>query len=859
MSSSVPRLFEQFQPASYILKIHPDTSSMTFSGTVQIHGKKLGRPSQRLTFHQKDLNITSAKVVKHERGENKELIIDRINKQKSFDEVRLHATEMIYPGEYTVTLEFSGNITKPMHGLYPCFFEHNGVEKVLLATQFESHHAREVFPCIDEPEAKATFDLTLVTPKDLITLGNTPISKEKALDNNLKETSFETSPLMSSYLLAFVIGDIHCVESKTKDGIEMRTWGTLAQPKEFLQYANDEAVKTLDYFTEYFQTPFPLKKCDQIALPDFESGAMENWGLITYREIALLADPNNRSQSSEQYISMVVAHELSHQWFGNLVTMKWWDDLWLNESFASLMEHIALDALHPDWFQWETYTSSDVIASSSRDVFKDVQSVQVKVNHPDEISTLFDPAIVYAKGGRLLKMLREYIGDDAFRNGLKSYFKKHAYKNTVGDDLWEEFSKASGKDLKAFMHPWLSQSGMPVIDVNKTADIITLHQERFVLDSNHDKSLWPIPLLADTELETDLLTDRQNEISYTSDKPVIFNKNGSAHVLVNYKDTASKNYVAESFVSLKLEPSSRINVLNDLHLLARRGDASLTDSLAIISKSAAEPREAVWNIMARSIGTALNLTQGDDEIEKLIKQFRASLAANWYKKLGWEDKPNDSPNDKALRQTIVSLMVASEDDEALKGAIDRYKSASLVADLPAEQRAIIAGAAVKSNNADIDALIKEYKQTSNPDVQLSICAALTNTQDEKTAAYILESALGEDGFVRPQDIFRWYAYFMRNHHTRRLAWEWLKTSWDHLEESFGDSKSFDYFVIYSAAPITTKDYQSEFIEFFEPKTKVISLRRNIMVAISEIEARVAWRDREEPRLRNFFTKNLNAQ
>ncbi len=306
-----------------------------------------------------------------------------------------------------------------MHGLYPCFYEHEGKKKKLLATQFESHHAREVFPCVDEPEAKAIFDLTLTTPKRETVLSNTPIKKssvfrgqesekEKSFsklttDNRLMKTTFETTPRMSTYLLAFAVGEIHCSESKTQDGITMRTWATVAQPKSFTKFANDEAVKVLEFFTDYFQTPFPLKKLDQIALPDFESAAMENWGLITYREIALLTDPDNRSQSSEQYVAEVVAHEVSHQWFGNLVTMKWWDDLWLNESFASLMMHLALDALHSDWAQWEEYTASDVIFASSRDIFKDVQPVRIDVKHPDEIMTLFDPAIVYAKGGRLLK------------------------------------------------------------------------------------------------------------------------------------------------------------------------------------------------------------------------------------------------------------------------------------------------------------------------------------------------------------------------------------------------------------------------------------------------------------------------
>ncbi|MGI9028351.1 MAG: M1 family metallopeptidase [Candidatus Saccharimonadales bacterium] len=852
MTKKVRRLYEQFQPHNYALELKSDAEELTFSGKVTITGKKVGRPSQRITFHQKDLKITRATLAKHDKQGVQTITVNRVNKQASYDEVRVHAAEMLYPGLYTITLEFTGKITEPMHGLYPCYFDHNGTKKKLLATQFESHHAREVFPSIDEPEAKATFDVTLETAKDVVVLGNTPVLNEVAGSASTKLTTFETSPIMSTYLLAFVIGEIHCAKSKTKDGTIMQTWATVAQPIESLRYANDEAVNVLEFFTDYFQTPFPLKKCDQVALPDFESGAMENWGLITYREIALLTEPQNRSQSSEQYVSMVIAHELSHQWFGNLVTMKWWDDLWLNESFASLMEHIALDTLHKDWHQWEQYTASDVISCSSRDIFKDVQPVHVDVNHPEEIGTLFDPAIVYAKGGRLLKMMREYIGDEAFRAGLKAYFAKHAYKNSVGDDLWLEMSAASGKDIGAFMSPWLSQSGMPLIDTTQTANTITLRQKRFVLDSDNDTRIWPVPLLASQPLTPDVLTEPEANLPRPAGDPVIINQNGSGHMLVHYTDTETRNYIAKAFKEQALLPESRVNIMNDQLLLARGGIASLTESLDIIAQASAEPRDAVWMIMARSISTAMGLTEGDESTEDNIKTFRRNISREWYAKLGWNDASADSPNEKALRQTILSLMVASEDKNAVTEAVRRYKAAQTVEDLPSEQRALIISAVVKKGEPVIDELIEQYKTTPNPDIQLSICGAITATKDPKVGDYIIEQALGENGFVRSQDIFRWYAYLMRNRHTRAAAWHWFTTSWNRLEKLFGDSKSFEYFVVYSAGPINTRDWQKEFAAFFTPKSEIIALKRNITIALSEIETRIAWRDREEPVIKKYF-------
>ncbi len=851
-SKSVKRLFRDFQPEHYELSLEPDADKMAFTGTVVITGKKAGRPSQRITLHQKDLKVTSAKIEKL--GKDKKTIhVDRINTHNKYHEARLHSKDMLFPGEYKLTLEFSGIINDQMHGLYPCYFEHKGTKKKLLATQFESHHAREVFPCIDEPEAKATFDLTLTTQKDETVLSNTPVKTQKENDGQLV-TTFETTPIMSTYLLAFVTGEMHSVEAKTKSGQLVRTWGTVAQPLNFMQYANDEGVKILEFFEEYFGTPFPLPKADQVALPDFESGAMENWGLVTYREIALLADPKNRSIVSEQYVSMVVAHELSHQWFGNLVTMKWWDDLWLNESFASLMEHVALDKLHPDWHQWEQYVTMDVLAASNRDIYKDVQPVRIAVNHPDEIHSLFDPAIVYAKGGRLLKMLLDYVGEEAFRKGLKTYFATHAYKNTTRDDLWTELSKASGKDINALMNPWLEQSGMPVVSVKqKGTDTVELSQERFVLDEKNSNNLWPIPLLSHPALSTDVLDVKSGSFAAKESSQIILNASGSGHFVTNYVSGANKEYVAKSIASQDIQPESRINVLNDQLLLARRGDSSIVDSLHIITGCADEPRDAVWALICRTINLAQGLTEGDKTSETALHKLRLQLAQKQFARLGWDDKDSDDPNTKHLRHTMVALMASGHDQATVDEAIKRYKSAKSIEELPADYRSLIISVAVRNDAADIDNLMDQYKTSVNPDVQNAITAGLCRVKDEKTAKHILESALGKDGFVRPQDIFRWYAHFMQNRYTRELAWNWLTSNWERLEDIYGDSKSFDHFVTYSAGPLNTPEWQKKFSEFFTPKLKVVALQRNITVAFSEIEARVAWRKRDEPKIKEYLS------
>ena len=418
---TVPRLLDTFMPHHYALTLdltHAEEKS--FSGSVIISGESTG---ESISLHSKELTIHSA-------------LIDDQPAEFSlgeFDELRLSRPELS-SGQHTVRIDFSGAITDAMHGLYPCYFTHDGVKKQLFATQFESHHAREVFPCVDEPAAKATYDVTLVTAPDLTVLGNMPVT-ESSEKNGALTTTFATTPRMSSYLLAFVVGELHKKSAHTTSGVEVNVWTTPAQSEDILDFALDIATRSIDFYDKYFGVPYPLPKSDHVALPDFSSGAMENWGLITYRESCLLADPKLTPESSKRFIATVIAHELSHQWFGNLVTMQWWNDLWLNESFANMMEYVAVDALHPEWRMWEDFATGEVTAALRRDSLDGVQPVQADVNHPDEISTLFDPAIVYAKGGRLLVMVRRLIGEEAFRTGLKLYFEKFAYQNTVGNDL----------------------------------------------------------------------------------------------------------------------------------------------------------------------------------------------------------------------------------------------------------------------------------------------------------------------------------------------------------------------------------------------------------------------------------------
>jgi aminopeptidase N len=846
MSKKVKRLFEAFAPRHYQLEIDPDRDSKQITGSVVITGQKTGRPSQRLTFHQKDLKITKAAIVRHDKKGDHPREVTRISHHQAFNEVRLHSGEMLYPGSYTVTLEFKGKITDGMHGIYPCYYEVDGRKQQVIATQFESHHAREAFPCIDEPEAKATFDVTLISPRGEAVLANMPI-KSQSDKGDQQHTVFETSPKMSTYLLAFAYGDLQFKQTKTKDGVEIGVWATKAHPTEALDFALDVAKRSVEFFNDYFGVPYPLAKSDHLALPDFTSGAMENWGLITYRESCLLADPATTSQSTHELIASVIAHETSHQWFGNLVTMRWWDNLWLNESFANVMEYVAVDGMFPDWHIWNTFITAEGLSALRRDSIAGVQAVQTEVRHPDEISSIFDPSIVYAKGGRLLRMLMQYIGEDDFRKGLKAYFTKHAYGNTTGDDLWKALSAASGKDVGAFMNPWIMRPGFPVLRVTQKETTLDLAQEHFLLNpAKADKALfWPVPLLSDRGDVPALLDTKRASAKLQSPDFVRVNQGALGHYVVHYTEAAHAQSIAHIAEAQTLDPAERLMLLSDSAMLARSGDQSFAATLQLLNRYDAEDREPVWDIMALVISDARRFIDVAPQLEQPLKSLVRKLIQKQFTRLGWDEKPGEEIQDIKLRATITGLGVYARDEAVVKGALKLFAAYQKdPTHVPAELRSIVFSAAVRAQTPGaFDYLIKLEESTANVDLKLDVAAALTTTEQADEVKKLL-ARFKDAEKVRPQDLQRWLAYLLRNRHSRSVAWKWVKDNWDWIEKTYAGDKSYDYFPRYAASAFNTPELLQEYKAFFEPLTANLALARNITMGVEEIENRVAWLKRD---------------
>ena len=826
--TKVPRLLDTFTPNHYNLTLDlTRAEEKEFSGTVIISGDST---SESISLHSKGLTIQSATIDDQPADVS----------FGEFDELKLSQPNL-KNGNHTIHIIFSGNITDAMHGLYPCYFTHDGIKKQLFATQFESHHAREVFPCIDEPAAKAEYDLTLVTRTGITVLGNMPVKSEEENGDSLT-TTFEKTPRMSSYLLAFVIGELHKKSARTKSGVEVNVWATPAQNENTLDFALDIAARSIDFYDEYFGVKYPLPKSDHVALPDFSSGAMENWGLITYRESCLLADPELTPESSRRFIATVIAHELSHQWFGNLVTMNWWNDLWLNESFANMMEYVAIDTLHPEWRMWEDFATNEVTAALRRDSLDGVQSVQADVNHPDEISTLFDPAIVYAKGGRLLVMVRKLIGEEAFRAGLKSYFEKFAYKNTVGNDLWQELESASGQPIVNLMNAWISQPGLPVVSVSNSHDAAILSQERFFIGEHQPSdTLWPIPLFANQPLDVKILNQKETTVSI--EKPLQLNCGLSAHFITKY-DESTREYLLKNIT--ELPTLDKICILQDATILARAGFENSASLLPLALSLKTETNEKVFGMATGALTELRKFVDDNDAARDSLKKISGEFARATFEELGWDEKAGESDDDRERRTTALSLMMYSEDKEVLDEAKTRFDSNKLE-DLPTEIRALIISINVRHFETPemIENLFAAYKNTPSNDLQNDVAIGLTSTKNPETAEKILANIKDSD-IIRPQDASRWFVYLIRTRENRQIAWNWLKENWAWVEGTFGEDKSYDDFIRYAATALLTTDELNDFQQFFEPMENIPALARTIKLGITEISARAELikRDKE---------------
>lgn len=825
------RLINFFKPKSYDISLDIDKKNRQFIGYVEIKGTTTGA---EIRLHARHLNIKSIivddKVISNYKLlENDELSIPTIGS--------------------VIKIDFSGSISETnLHGLYLGKYQHDDQPKEMLVTQFEAHYARELFPSIDEPEAKATFKLRIKVDEPIV-LSNMPGKKIGQI------WEFDKTPVMSTYLLAICAGDFIKKTTKTNSGIEVNVYATSNHHIDDLDYALDTAKRAIEFYESYFNVPYPLPKSDHIGVPDFSCGAMENWGLITYRESELLSNEHT-PQNSKELIAICIIHELAHQWFGNLVTMKWWDELWLNESFASLMQHFATNKLFPEYNILEDYELSYASAALQRDANMGVQSIQQNVNSPSEIDTLFDSAIVYGKGERLLFMLMEYIGEDSFRNGLTNYFKEFAYTNTTANDLWSCLSEASNQDLSSIMTPWIKQPGYPLISVERDNRSVTLSQQRFFIGNNKpndDQSIWPVPLFSNAKNAPKLLVNKKTSFKLNDNELNNFslNLNDKAHYITKYDNETYSGLVNKFH---QLNSIDKIKLLREPLLLAQANKASIVDSLKLVSKNFKEDSAAVWLTMWSIINVTKNLLSLSSSSYGSLQELARKLVGNTAHKL--MNLNNLSINQRKLIKPVFNCAIFAGDKTLSDYLINIYKeNYNNIKSIPSDIRALILRQAVKQedkNNQTSTHLWLEYKQAPN-DLKPSIASALTSTNSADNINLILDN-LKDTNMIRPQDTLTWFSCLINRQQEdlRSLTWSWIRQNWSWVEEIFGGDGSYELFVRIISQSLQTEQELDEYRQFFTRLANKPDLRRSILVGENLISSRIDWIKHDKPLIEQWL-------
>lgn len=838
------RFYEKFQPVHYDIYLDIDRAAKHFKGITTIKGNAV---DTKIALHQKFLNVASVQA------DGQDVPFSFSDRQEAIQ------LELPHSGDVELKVVYDAKLTDTMMGIYPSYYTVAGQKKQLIGTQFETTAARQAFPGIDEPEAKATFSLAIKydeQPGETI-IANMP---EDHVENGVHY--FQETVKMSTYLVAFAFGELQSKFAKTKSGVEIGVFSTKAhQPKE-LDFSLDIAKRAIEFYEDFYQTPYPLPQSYQLALPDFSAGAMENWGLVTYREAYMLLDPDNTTLNQKRLIATVITHELAHQWFGDLVTMKWWDDLWLNESFANMMEYVAVDALEPEWNVWEMFQTSEVPMALQRDATDGVQSVHVAVDDPAEIDTLFDGAIVYAKGARMLVMVRALLGDDVMRRGLKNYFAAHQYGNATGADLWQALGEASGMNVGQIMESWLEHPGYPVVEVKVEDGKLMLSQQQFFIGDGEEKGrLWQIPLNANYNQapaifsEQSLVLGDYAQLRKQNGRPFRINVGDNSHVIVKYDETLLNDILDHLD---ELGAIDQLQLLQDLRLLAEGRQISYAQIVPLLSRFK-DSRSGIVNEMLYHVANSLkNFVQPAAKTERQLQQLFDQLSVKQVQRLGWLSQKDESNDDQLTRPIVLSAALYAQNRDTIKQAqalFDQYQDH--LADLPADVRGLVLANEVKNYGSQelFDTLLADYQKTADAGFKQDICAALTKTQDDQLIAQLIDRFEDADT-IKPQDLRAWFRGVLTNDHGQQAAWDWIQQEWSWLEKTVGGDMEFPTYITVISRIFKTSQRLAEFKRFFTPKENDPMLKREIQMDEKVIASRVELIESEQAAVNAAIAKTV---
>jgi len=857
------RLPKTVIPINYALSLEPDLESKTFNGEEEIE-IDVFEPVNHIILNAKELEISQAYV--------KNSADSKLDASISFDTEKQFAIftfkEALQKGKWKLYCKFKGILNDKLKGFYnSTWTDESGHKHQMVTSQLESTDARRVFPCFDEPEFKATYEVTLIVPKHLAALSNGRILNERVDQQTSKKTvRFRKTMKMSTYLLAFIVGELEPSESIFVHDIDVRAW-TVPGKRDLTRFALRCAAFTINYFEKYFRVGYPdPDKCDLIAIPDFAAGAMENKDCITFRESALLVDETTATHAELERVADVVMHELAHMWFGDLVTMRWWNGLWLNEAFATFMAAKCLNAFKPEWKVWDNFGIGRAAAART-DALKSTRPIECTVNRPEEAQELFD-VISYQKGCSVLYQIEQFIGEEVFRNGITRYLNKHAFANTETSDLWDSLESAcrdakSDIPVRKIMDDWVFKAGHPVLSVSegKSVGSVQISQSpfRFLKDSNVDETyLVPVTMKVrkvdgSITMQKFLLKEKTETVNLGDNFDwVVINAAGSGFYRVSYAPELIRKLTTK--VQENLSVIERFNLVNDSWAAVRAGIVSAENYLEMIKLFSEESDINVWSIILSSLHTIRSLLKGEgrEGLKKIIHELCHPL----IEKLGWVPADEESVQTKQVRGSLIGVLGTIGENKAIiehaSQAFDDWKKDKTSIDsnlLPA----IVNTLAFNGDQSRYNEFRQMSKEAKTPQEILRFLYALAAFRDLKLLRKTMDSCLSED--VRTQDAPFLFASIINNEISTEAAWRCMQDKWDAMVKAYPDTSMVR--LCSSAIPsLDTPPLEKEAQDFFA-KHKVKSGDMAVAQALEQLRVNVLLRERESERLANYIQKSTN--
>ena len=763
------RLPRHTTPSRYDLELRPDLDAASFEGEVWIEVVTDGDVDE-LVLNAAELEIDGCTVD----GTEAPFELDIANER-----LFVRPVDGVGAGTHRLRIVFRGTINDKLRGFYRSTYrDADGTEHVIGTTQMQSTDCRRAFPCWDEPDFKAVFAITLVVDDAMLAVSNGSIVSEHSADG-MRTIRFADTMVMSSYLVAFVVGPLEATEWHDADGIPVRVVHVPGKAH-LTGFALDVATFCLRWFQDYYGIDYPSDKVDLLALPDFAAGAMENLGCITFRESLLLVHPTEATQNERQLVADVVAHELAHMWFGDLVTMGWWNGIWLNEAFATFMEIAACDAFRPEWQRWTSFGLERSLAFET-DSLEATRPVEYEVQSPADCEGMFD-VLTYQKGGALLRMLEQYLGPDRFREGVSHYLRTHAYANTETSDLWDAIEHTSGEPVRRIMDSWIWQPGYPLVSARIDGDDLVLTQRRFSFDPDDSStSRWAIPVAVRHGSETRLvLLDGDEARLEVSAGPVVVNAGGHGFFRVTYSDELRDRLTPD--VVEAMSTLERYNLVDDAWSSVTARSLDAVEYLELVERFGSEREHGVWQAIAIGLRSLRRLVLDDPDALASFERRVVALCKPVLTDLG-APVPGEPDLTAKLRGLLLAVVALTGDDAETQTLARRYydawtdDSSAIDAELAAAAAAVVAAT---GDADDYDRMLRQFRAGATPQVQLRHLYLLGEFRGEDLMARTLEFALGDE--VKSQNAGFLLRAAIGNVHHGRTAWEFVRRRWPDIND-----------------------------------------------------------------------------